>query len=99
MSKKHPAFKPQSDDYAIIAEAELAIIRGRVDDALAATVKLHLANLKVLDIGTPAYTAAVTSLGKLLIDIKKAAPESKLDKAKLMLELEAWITNDTKQSN
>ena len=99
MSKKQPTFKPLSDTAAIIAEAEIAITRGRIDDALAVAVKLHLANLKVLDIGTPAYTAAVTSLGKLLIDIKKAAPESKLDKAKLMLELEAWVANDTKQSN
>ncbi len=95
MSKKQPTFKPLSDTAAIIAEAEIAITRGRIDDALAVTVKLHLANLKVLDIGTP----AVTSLGKLLIDIKKAAPESKLDKAKLMLELEAWVANDIKQSN
>lgn len=90
---KTPAYKPASDDYAIIVSVEAAITRGRVDDALAATVRLHLANLKVLDIGTSAYTAAVTSLGKLLIDIKKATPENKLDKKKLIEELEAWATD------
>ena len=91
MSSKTPSYKPVSDDYAIIAACEAAIGRGLTDDALTAVVRLHLANLKVLDIGTASYTTAVYQLGKLVLEIKKSKGTSSSDKAAMLNELMDWI--------
>jgi len=79
---------------APITRISNAVFRKDIDDALWATVKLHLYNLKQGEAGTKDYTNAINGLSKLLVDIKKMQPVSKQDKAALLKELEEYLNEE-----
>lgn len=64
------------------------------DSLLWSLVKLHLHNLRYTEPGTKDYTAALSSLSKLAIDIKKTQPVSDSSKEEMLSEMMSYLNKE-----
>ena len=87
---KEPLFKPlpeTPDGTRLLASLE----RNELDKALIQTAQLMVSNLKHCDPGSKEYIAAISNLGKLLIEIKKLQPKDSTNKDEALAQIEAWL--------
>lgn len=87
--------KPKIEkDAAPLTAISVAANERDSDSLLWSLVRLHLHNLRYLEAGTKDYTAAVTSLSKLAIDIKKTQPVSDSSKEEMLSEMMAYLNKE-----